>query len=288
MATKSYYQITASSVAAFALTLGAVPASAIGDPAKAPQTAKVAAVDQAYPDETAQRGGFLGNVFGCSASGNKQIIGAGGGAVLGGLLGNQIAGRGSRALGTILGGVLGSAAGSWLGCKLQRNDQVKAQRAVERAAVEGKDQTWSSDESGASGDVKVSQGTTRTDLSGITLASGVEPATAYDGTSGAYVATTTANVRSAPSTNGKILSRIPSGSQIWVPAGVKNAPWLLVSQDGVGQGYVSAPLLRKATTTVASRCRMIEHTVHTPGADAETEKLQACPDASGKWVMTRT
>ena len=47
----------------------------------------------------------IGGIFGCSAEGDKQTIGAVAGGAIGGLLGNRIAGRGSRTLGTILGGV---------------------------------------------------------------------------------------------------------------------------------------------------------------------------------------
>jgi hypothetical protein len=52
---------------------------------------------------------------------------------VGGVLGNRIAGRGNRTLGTLLGGALGAAGGSALGCKLQKNDQAKAERAMEEA-----------------------------------------------------------------------------------------------------------------------------------------------------------
>ena len=111
----------------------------------------------AAQDGGSGRGGFLGGVFNCGSSGNKQEIGTAAGGVIGGLLGNRIAGRGSRTLGTIIGGALGAAAGSALGCKLQKNDQMKAERALENAVASGEDQSWQSDESGASGTVKVSQ-----------------------------------------------------------------------------------------------------------------------------------
>jgi surface antigen len=290
MKLRAIMKSSAGLMAATSLVLGAVPALAIGDPANAPQTADAAtstAVEQAGPSSYGGGRGFLGNVFGCEASGSKQVIGAVIGAAAGGLIGNRIAGSNNRALGTILGGTLGGMTGSWLGCKLQRNAQVKAQRAVEQAAVSGKNQTWSDAESGASGDVKVSKGISATDLAGLKLANGVEPAAAYTSTTGPYVATAAVNVRSAPATTGKIIGKLASGDEIWVPAGVKGSPWLLVSQNGVGQGYVSSALLKPATKAVASKCRTIEHTINTEGAAPATEKLQACPGADGQWTMTR-
>jgi outer membrane lipoprotein SlyB/uncharacterized protein YraI len=290
---KTLLSSTASVAAATSMLFAAVPAMAIGGSSAQPQAIETTAapVDTAVAEQNAPERsgrGFLGNVFGCEASGSKQVIGAVAGAAVGGLLGNRIAGSNNRALGTILGGTLGGVAGSWLGCKLQRNAQVKAQRAVEQAAVTGKNQTWSDPESGASGDVKVSKGATAADLAGFKLASGVEPASAYNSTTGSYIATAAANVRSAPSTSGKVLARLASGDSVFVPAGVKGSPWLLVSQNGIGQGYVSSALLKPATTkTAASKCRMIEHTVETQGGAPETEKLQACPGADGQWTMTR-
>lgn len=75
-------------------------------------------------------GGLLGSIFGCAASSNSQTIGTIAGGAVGGLLGNRIAGSGSRSLGTILGGALDATAGSAVGCKLQQNDRIRAERAT--------------------------------------------------------------------------------------------------------------------------------------------------------------
>ena len=89
-------------------------------------------------------------IFGCAAPGSKQVIGAGGGGVVGGLIGYRIAG-GNRMLGTVIGGAVGAAAGSWIGCRLQIGDQRRAQAAVARAAADGRAQHWSSADTGVSG-----------------------------------------------------------------------------------------------------------------------------------------
>jgi surface antigen len=230
----------------------------------------------------------IGGIFGCSAEGNKQTIGAVAGGAIGGLLGNRIAGRGSRTLGTILGGVLGAAAGSALGCKLQKDDRVKAERALEQAVMTGQDQNWQSDQTGASGRVEIAQNDQGVDLASLRLASGVEPAEGYSKVAGAYVATTNANIRSAPGMNSAVLGRLTTGQRVWVPAAVKGQPWVLVSDQGLGQGYVSAPLLKKAVSaSVANGCRVVKQTISQPGGAEETETLQACRSANGEWTMTR-
>lgn len=272
------------STAAASLFVTSSMASAID---ATPKTANSTPTMQAQ-DTGGRKVGGIGGIFGCSAGGNKQTIGAVAGGALGGLLGNRIAGSGSRTLGTILGGVLGAAAGSAIGCKLQKNDQAKAERAMEQAVLTGKDQSWQSDETGASGRVEVGQDISGADLANLRLASGVEPADGYTKVGGAFVSTTNANIRSAPGTDAKVLGQLATGQRVWVPASVKGQPWLLVSDQGVGQGYVSAPLLKRAVAPKsATGCRVVKQTISQPGAAEETETLQACKGANGEWTMTR-
>lgn len=253
-----------------------------------PNTAGTTPTMQAADGGGGRKVAGIGGIFGCSADGNKQTIAAVAGGVLGGFLGNRIAGDGSRTLGTVLGGALGAAAGSAVGCKLQKNDQAKAERALEQAVLTGKDQGWQSDETGASGRVEVGQDVRGVDLANLRLAAGVEPADGYTKVASAYVSTASANIRSAPGTGSKILGQLATGQRVWVPAAVKGQPWVLVSDQGIGQGYVSAPLLKRAmNTTSVNGCRLVKQTVSQPGAAEETETLQACKGANGEWTMTR-
>lgn len=235
-----------------------------------------------------RKGAGIGGIFGCSAEGDKQTIGAVAGGAIGGLLGNRIAGRGSRTLGTILGGVLGAAAGSALGCKLQKDDRTKAERALEQAVLTGKDQSWQSGETGVSGRVEVAQDDVAVDLARLRFAPGVEPAAGYTKIGAAYVSTANANIRSTPGTESVVLGRLAAGQRVWVPAAVTGSPWVLISDQGLGQGYVSAALLKKAVSgTAANGCRLVRQTISQPGAPEETETLQACRSANGEWAMTR-
>lgn len=269
--------------AAFSLLAASTMAGAIDPQPSGASSAQPMAVS----DDGGRKVAGIGGIFGCSADGNKQTIGAVAGGVLGGLLGNRIAGRGDRTIGTILGGALGAAAGSAIGCKLQKNDQAKAERAIEQAVLTGKDQEWNSD-TGYSGRVEVGSEMTGADLANLRLASGVEPADGYTRIGGAYVSTVNANVRAAPGTNAKVLGQLSSGQRIWVPAQVKGQPWLLVSDQGVGQGYVSAPLLKKATAVASNNgCKLVKQTISSPGGGEETETLQACKGKDGQWAMTR-
>ncbi len=88
-------------------------------------------------------------------AGNKQLIGTGGGAVLGGLAGSQI-GSGSGQLwatgaGVLLGGLLGSEIGS----SLDRADQAYAAQATQSAynAPVGQTIRWNNPDSGNYGTI---------------------------------------------------------------------------------------------------------------------------------------
>lgn len=267
-----------------AFLLASVPASAI-DPNVAATPA--AARSSATAEADAPRRSGIGGIFGCSTDGNKQTTAAVIGGVVGGVLGNRIAGRGNRTLGTLLGGALGAAGGSALGCKLQKNDQAKAERAMEEALAKGENQSWENPETGASGNVEISSAVSGAPLSNLKFANGVEPWSGYRKIGGAFVSTSSANIRSKPGLDGQIVGKLTSGAWVWVPAATEGAPWYLISDNGVAQGYVSNALLKRATTETAANCKMVKQTVALANEGSESETFQACKDTAGQWVLTR-
>lgn len=235
--------------------------------------------------QTAPRRNSLG-IFGCTADGNKQTAGAVVGGLLGGFLGNRIAGRGSRTLGTVIGGALGAAGGSALGCKLQKDDQAKAEQAMETALASGQNQSWENTQSGASGAVEVSSVQPATSLAGLKFAPGVEPWGGYEKVGATFMSSMTANLRSKPGLDGRVIGQVPAGARVWVPASVQGAPWYLISDNGVAQGYVSNALLQR-TDVGTGTCKTVKQTISLPDGAPESETYQACPDKTGQWVLTR-
>lgn len=269
-----------------AMMLATAPANAI-DPTLASAAGQVLAnqTSASVDDGAPRSGGLLGGIFGCAASGNSQTIGAVAGGALGGLLGNRIVG-GNRTLGTLLGAGLGAAAGSAIGCKLQKNDRMRAERAAQQAVASNQSQTWRNDETGATGKVEVANGMSLGDLK---FANGVEPAAGFTKVGDSFLASSAANIRSAPSSSGQVLGKLAVGQRVFVPASVKGQPWMLVAEGGVGQGYVSAPLLKRATATAAaaSNCKIVKQSVSVPGEAETSESYHACKGADGQWTMTR-
>ncbi len=98
----------------------------------------------------------LGLTTGCyETTGNKEMLGTGTGAVLGGLLGAQIGSGSGRLWATGAGALLGALAGNEIGKSLDRADMMYMGRANERAhtAPIGETITWNNPESGHSGTV---------------------------------------------------------------------------------------------------------------------------------------
>lgn len=88
-------------------------------------------------------------------SGNKELIGGGSGAVLGGLLGSQIGSGSGRLWATGAGVLVGALVGSEIGRSLDRADrQYMAQANYEaQSAPIGEPISWNNPESGNSGSV---------------------------------------------------------------------------------------------------------------------------------------
>ncbi|HEX2560039.1 SH3 domain-containing protein [Phenylobacterium sp.] len=153
--------------------------------------------------------GIGSGVVNCDAPGHKQIAGAVLGALAGGALGSNLA-KNDRGTGTAIGAVAGAATGSYVGCRMQRSD-------VNRQAGYGHQRTYSH--------------------GGYRLNGGLAPASfARDGD--IYQATTTINVRSAPTTGSARVGQLRAGQDFEALARVRNSPWILVGEGGVGVGYV--------------------------------------------------
>jgi surface antigen len=87
--------------------------------------------------------------------GNKQTIGTGAGAVVGGILGSKVGHGGGQLWATGAGALLGAFAGSSIGQSLDQADKMYHEQAVEKAYAAPLNQTiaWNNPQSGHSGSV---------------------------------------------------------------------------------------------------------------------------------------
>lgn len=102
-----------------------------------------------------------------SSYGQKQTVGALGGAALGGLLGSQFGSGSGQLAATGAGVFIGALIGSEIGRSMDEVDRMKADRAISRAqaAPLGETVVWNNPESGNSGSVTpVRDGTSESGL----------------------------------------------------------------------------------------------------------------------------
>ena len=203
---------------------------------------------------TALPGVASAGVFGCDAAGGKQEGGAVIGAIIGGVIGNQVA-KGERGAGTAVGAGLGAAIGSSIGCKMQEEDQRRAEVALEEALSTGRPASWRNPRSGAYGEIRV-----------LPAAS-----------SGRWYAPGAVNVRARPSTSARIVGQIRPGEAF--AASSYSAGWL--AYNG---GFISRSVVRAASR---DGCETIEQTAYTKRYGRETERYRACRGSGGGWELTK-
>lgn len=176
------------------------------------------ALAQTQTQTQTRTGGGVGSIVECDAKGGKQEAGALIGAGIGALVGSKVA-KNEQALGAVAGAAVGAAAGSYVGCAQQRSEAAKGLRPY-KGEIAG---TY--------------------ERGGLRLADHVQAAP-FGRLQGDFVATSTVNMRSAPSVSGRKIGSIGAGQGFQVLA--SSGDWVLVGQDGVGVGYVSKRYARPA------------------------------------------
>jgi uncharacterized protein YgiM (DUF1202 family) len=161
----------------------------------------------------------ISGVTSCGAPGGKQEAGALIGALVGGVVGNKVGGS-SPGMETVVGAGVGAAAGSAIGCKLQHN------RANQQYGS-----TYS--------------------RNGYRLSSAISPAS-YNKINDTFVAESSVNLRSSPSTRSGRVGSLQRGERFQALAEVRGTDWILVGQNGVGVGYVHGDYVRPADSRYAS------------------------------------
>ena len=229
------------------------------------------------------------------------------GQILGGAVGNSLGhklGENSKYRDQIriLGTLAGVYVGGRIGQKLDEEDKARVARSTEVALVNGRDSSWKNSKNGTSGQSKVVSTETKAKPIKIpVLKSKVKKVPPLDIIGSTYVAGGASNVRGGPGTEYVIVGKINSEEVVKVVGKVKQKNWFLISQNGVGSGFVFSNLLKPAPVTpvtpsnvevnnsdvedteIASKrlCRTIKNTVKLADGSTETETLKACQGPNG-------
>ena len=187
-----------------------------------------------------------------------------------------------------------------IGRYLEEQDRQRHAEAAYRASSTGKSQTWRNSKTGASGSAKVVKTETKKrKVSVPVLKDRIKEVPPLDLIGEPYKANSSINVRGGPGTDYVIVDKLRGGQTVTVTGKVQGKSWYMISQNGVGTGFVSAGLLKRApsaapqeestpagpvekkTVTAERTCRTVEQTVVLKNGSTKTETVKACRGADG-------
>lgn len=234
-----------------------------------------------------------------------QIIGGALGAIIGAGTAKDGKDRWRRA---IAGAALGATAGHMFGRHLDRRDRIRHQQARAQALRTGMGRWYSSD-TGNMGEIRVNRNM-RNQRVVATLSHDSRVASPrHMVVIGKYYKTNRfTQVRSGPSMNYPAIASLAQNSVVLVSGRLTNSPrWYLVSQGGVGVGYIHARDVRRTnqrpTNTVQFAKgkvirRQIQATTHCKGLSekiimsnqggrgtSESQNMTMCQEPSGNWEI---
>ncbi|MGH1432547.1 MAG: SH3 domain-containing protein [Neptuniibacter sp.] len=231
------------------------------------------------------------------------VLGAGGGL----LVGQRFCGGKYETLCKIGTTTLGAYVGGKIGKKLDEEDQKKMALTTREALSSGTTQSWSNSQNNTSGTARVIRTQTKSEpVKVVVLKKRVKQVPPLDILGENYKATSNANLRGGPGTDYEKVGLLQSGDIVNAVGQVKGSDWYLISQNGVGSGFIRSDLIVKAPqeqvviddrqldeselaqTEITSerKCRTIEQTVNLADGSSQSETLEACQGANGWEVNT--
>ncbi|MEM9289073.1 MAG: SH3 domain-containing protein [Pseudomonadota bacterium] len=195
---------------------------------------------------------------------------------------------------------VGNAISRDFGNFLRDGDLESQESSVMSTIFTGEPAMWSNSESGTSGEAKVVKEKTKTKKKKVVvLKDKVETVPELDLIGENYRAKTSTNVRGGPGTDYAVVGRLNSGDVVNVVGKVSGDEWYMISQGGVGTGYVFLELLEPAAsmdatvvgapegdvaevkTKTKQTCKTIEQTVTGPDGETKKDTIKACQGPNG-------
>jgi len=236
---------------------------------------------------------------------NSEIMGRLLGAGVGALIGSQVGG-GKGKLAAV---AVGALAGAWLGGeaanRLTQTDRQGIAQTTNTALETGQAQTWTNPDTGVTTRVAVKDSTVERapmQSDGLQQRPWQSPPLEY--VNAWYVADQTSNVRSGPGTDYAVMDTVQRGERVAVVGKVSGEEWYMISDAGLGSGYVHGSLLTRVVqqpgdvsalfaqgrdaqgTAVAEEraCSVIQQEIILPDGTRESRDMRACRQPDGSWV----
>ncbi len=189
---------------------------------------------------------------------------------------------------------------------LSQQDQEELADSTEEAIATGQDSGWSNPNTGVEGEVKVTGTKVKTRTSEVVVQDTVQEVPPLDLIAGEFSAVSNANIFAGPGTNFQSVGYLTRGQIIQVIAKVQNQGWYLVSQNGIGSGYVSSNSLKptgriqtkenkpkprtqgqkkakRVNVETKQTCKTIEQKVKLEDGSIHKNSVEACPEPDGTW-----
>lgn len=245
------------------------------------------------------------------------------GAVIGGVVGQHIAGRNGAIVGAMLGTVLGGVVGYEVGRSLEASEKAALQRRMAVALNSGKDNhpyDWTSPKGNAAAKFtadkqrKVDRKTT------ILRPTNIEHTPALEVIGEPYVVKKDTSLHAGPRSAGTVIGVLKKGQTVVAMGRVKGQPWMAVGSDNRVVGYVPAATVVAAADAASqsfdrvlvaaapegnhdnaiktaaavgliadqvetsTACREVNYSVVKDGSEAEKGKVDACKTPDGHWA----
>ena len=198
----------------------------------------------------------------------------------------------------------GAYVGNRISKHLREEDRARQAAATHKAMISGENSSWENPETKIKGKARVvSTQTVAKPVKVKVLKGKVKTVPPLDIIGAPYeVVKDMARVRGGPSTDYVIVGKLESATPVNVIGKVKEKEWYLISEDGVGSGFVYSTLLKEAAPTalvesnpenvdpslveeqqVAQKriCRTIENSIQLADGTVHKETVNACRGPNG-------
>ncbi len=189
---------------------------------------------------------------------------------------------------------------------LGQEDQRELADSTEETIATGRDSGWSNPDTGVEGKVKVTGTKVNRQTSEVAVLDTVQKLPPLDLVAGEFRAISNANIVTGPGNNYRSVGYLTKGQIVQVIAKVQNRGWYLLSQDGIGSGYVTSNALKptgrikvsgnspkpqyqgqkkvkRVRVETKQTCKTIEQRVTLEDGSTHRNSVEACPEPDGTW-----
>ena len=249
----------------------------------------------------------LGSGTGCASLENqKEKLGTVVGGTIGGALGSLVDDEDVRKWTTVIGTIVGSIIGREIGQYLDEQDRKRLAESTTVALTTGEVQSWHNPSTGTRARVAVTSSETRRETVEMkVLKDRIQETPPLEMVGAYYQARQNTNVRGGPGTNFVRVGSLSSGQTVEVVGKVRGKSWYMISEGGVGTGFVASRLLRPTEEMVTERtvslpagqitssnvdaelvCRTVEQTVQLEDGTTREDTVKACQQSDGSWRVS--